>query len=101
MRVTAFVWGGTDVMPTHLRGTVNSAFIHVSDWYATLTKLVGVNSSDNIHIADGVPPIDGIDQVRLLLTFLTCILNCLSLSPSLLLTSLHFSHFSLSTSGTS
>ena len=62
MRVTAFLWGGTDLMPAHLRGTVNSAFIHVCDWYATLTTLVGVNSSDNLHIADGVPPIDGIDQ---------------------------------------
>ena len=71
-------------MPTNLRGTVNSAFIHVCDWCkwrkrprpcrscalirrdlfffltgadATLTTLVGLNSSDNNHIAEGVPPI--------------------------------------------
>ena len=35
--------------------------------YVTLTKLVGVDSSDNIHIADGVPPIDGIDQWNVLM----------------------------------
>ena len=68
-------------MPANLRGTVNSAFIHVCDWCecrkrarpcrscadatfsffdgadATLTTLVGLNSSDNNHIAEGVPPI--------------------------------------------
>lgn len=37
-RVTAFLWGGKDVIPARLRGTVNSAFIHVRA-HALLTSL--------------------------------------------------------------
>ena len=48
------------MLPANLRGTTSNAFIHISDWYATLTKLVGVDGSDK---RAGVPDTDGIDQV--------------------------------------
>ena len=59
VRATAFLWGGKNVLPANLRGTTSNAFIHVSDWYATLTMLVGVDRSDK---QAGVPDTDGIDQ---------------------------------------
>lgn len=68
VRATAFVWGGKNVLASQYRGTVNEAVFHIADWYATLLTLVGVDPSDNAHIKDGVPAIDGIDQWKTLMT---------------------------------
>ena len=43
-RSASFVSGG--FLAKDLRGTVSHSFIHVADWYATLSILVGVNPSD-------------------------------------------------------
>ena len=61
LRTTAFVTGGR--LPPALRGTNISAPIHVCDWYATFSALAGVDPADD---AEGVPPIDSIDQWPLL-----------------------------------
>ena len=55
VRATAFLWGGENVLPAALRGTTSNAFIHICDWYTTLTTLVGVDSADDLHLASGVP----------------------------------------------
>ena len=59
--------GGTRVMgllsggfiPTHLRGTVSTVTIHVADWFATFSTLVGVDPSNTVTIAGAPRPIDG------------------------------------------
>ena len=35
--------------------------------YKTFTTLVGVDATDDLHIASGVPPIDSIDQWTVLM----------------------------------
>ena len=65
VRATAFLWGGANVLPHGVRGTTCGAFIHVADWYVTLTKLVGVSSADR---QAGVPDVDGVDQWPVLMT---------------------------------
>ncbi len=35
--------------------------------YKTLTTLVGVDATDDLHIGSGVPPIDSIDQWQVLM----------------------------------
>eukprot|EP00039_Didymoeca_costata_P008916 m.118640 g.118640 ORF g.118640 m.118640 type:complete len:528 (+) comp14282_c0_seq1:62-1645(+) len=59
VRVAAFVSGG--FLPNALRGTVNSAFIHIADWYPTLANLAGVDPTDNAMYNGTIRPIDGID----------------------------------------
>ena len=56
-RSVAFLGGGA--LPAGLRGSVNQAYIHACDWYATLCGLAGVDPADP---APGVPPIDSLDQ---------------------------------------
>ena len=53
-RVACMVSGGFIEPP--LRGTVSHEFIHVADWYATLSTLVGVDPSDvyNGHEIDSL-----------------------------------------------
>jgi arylsulfatase B len=58
VRATAFLWGGANVLPAAVRGTTSNAFMHICDWYKTLSTLVGVDAADD---ARGVPPIDSID----------------------------------------
>ena len=90
-RVTAFVTGG--FIPPELRGTSNSAIMHVADWCAfpsrdraclpstpslaaalralsdpTLCNLVGVSSADTVTMNGSPRPIDGIDVWPLLLS---------------------------------
>ena len=64
-RVMAFVAGGhVEALPgfeDHLKNTTNERFIHVSDWYATLSTMVGVDPTDNATYDGVVRPIDGID----------------------------------------
>lgn len=52
----AFLSGG--YLPVRLRGGTSDAFIHVADWYATLSTLVGVDPSDTER---AVADIDGVD----------------------------------------
>merc|ERR1711920_194449 len=53
IRVNSFVSGG--ILPKAMRGRNLSTPIHVCDWYATFSRLAGVDPQDS---AKGVPPID-------------------------------------------
>lgn len=57
IRVNAFVTGG--LLPAKMRGKNISSAVHICDWYATFSGLAGIDPADD---ADGVPPIDSIDQ---------------------------------------
>ena len=65
-RAVSFIFGG--VVPPALRGTTNNAYIHAADWYATLCGLAGVDPTDSGAVAEGVPPIDSVDQWQTILT---------------------------------
>lgn len=56
IRVSAFVSGG--VIPVHARGTKLEAVTHLADWYATFCELAGVDPTDAVAAAHGLPPID-------------------------------------------
>jgi arylsulfatase I/J len=60
IRAAAFISGG--LIPNHLRGTANSGMIHIADWYATFCGLAGVDPTDTLAAASGLPPIDSIDM---------------------------------------
>ena len=66
----AFVAGGfLEAVPgfkQHLKNTTNERFVHVSDWYATLSTLAGVDPTDNVTYDGVLRPIDGIDVWPLL-----------------------------------
>eukprot|EP01046_Picozoa_sp_COSAG06_P032786 COSAG06_NODE_3300_length_5535_cov_8.894776_6_plen_98_part_00 len=70
--------------------------VQVCDWYATLTNLVGVNSSDNLHIADGpfLKPCLSLSSSPYLLLALRFCVCCIH--PLLLLFSISLLSFSLS-----
>jgi hypothetical protein len=57
VRTTAFLSGG--FLPANVRGTVNSKYIHITDWYRTFAELAGVSGDDP---AEGVPPVDSLDM---------------------------------------
>ena len=62
IRVAAFVSGG--LVPPSLRGTNNSAFISVADWYPTILGLAGLTPAqikDDVLYNGTVRPLDGID----------------------------------------
>ena len=65
--MTAFLWGGANVLPSNLRGTASDAFIHIADWYGTLCTLVGVDPTDDGYLSNGVPPVDSIDAWAVLM----------------------------------
>ena len=56
VRALAFANGG--LIPDNRRGKSTDGFIHIADWYATFTKLAGVDSSDS---GEGRFPVDGLD----------------------------------------
>ena len=56
VRAVAFLSGG--YLPISVRGGRHTGYIHVADWYGTLSKLVGVDPSDNVP---GLPPVDSND----------------------------------------
>ena len=60
-RTAAFVAGG--LIPTALHGSVNDDLFHVTDWYHTLTKLAGIDPTDDWTDPETelVHPIDGVD----------------------------------------
>jgi hypothetical protein len=65
VRVASFVSGGW--LPARVRGTVSHALIATADWYGTFAALAGVDPSDGRAAAYGLPPIDSVDQSKVLL----------------------------------
>jgi arylsulfatase I/J len=59
IRVAAFASGG--FLPAAVRGTVNEGTVHIADFYGTYAKLAGVDPTDRIAAAAGLPPIDSLD----------------------------------------
>jgi len=62
--VNSFVSGG--FVPEERRGTVETGYITGWDWYATFSKLAGVDPEDQKAKAAGLPPIDSFDMWPLL-----------------------------------
>jgi arylsulfatase I/J len=59
IRVNAFASGG--FLPSAVRGTTLNGTIHVTDWYRTFAALAGVDPTDEVAAASGLPPIDSLD----------------------------------------
>jgi len=81
MRVLSFISGG--YLPATVQGTRTSAVVHIADWYATFCGLAGkgtcpyllslrvhaallptapgVDPTDELAAASGLPPIDSLD----------------------------------------
>ena len=59
IRVPAFVAGGA--LPAAARGTVQHGFVTSWDWYSTFAALAGVDPTDVMAAAAGLPPIDSIN----------------------------------------
>ena len=57
VRTLAALGGGW--LPHAVRGGVSHAFMHESDWYATLAHAAGVPAVDTRAAALGLPPVDG------------------------------------------
>eukprot|EP01084_Bolivina_argentea_P254031 426954_1 len=57
IRATAFVSGG--YLPPHSRGHLTDGLMHIADWYATFSEMVGVDPADVWGEESGLPPIDG------------------------------------------
>ena len=53
VRAVAMLSGG--YLPANVRGSRHTGYIHVADWYGTLSKLVGVDPADDVP---GLPPVD-------------------------------------------
>eukprot|EP01084_Bolivina_argentea_P120085 212869_1 len=60
-RLTSFIYGTPDLIPTQLRGTNYTQLMHTIDWYATLLEAAGIdiNSSVN-HSVDSLSQWKGI-----------------------------------------
>lgn len=65
VRAPALVSGGA--LPRSARGRRFEGFVHISDWYATFSRLAGVSAVDEAAEAAGLPPVDSIDVWPLLL----------------------------------
>mmetsp|Transcript_468 Transcript_468/g.933 ORF Transcript_468/g.933 Transcript_468/m.933 type:complete len:570 (-) Transcript_468:290-1999(-) len=65
VRVPAFVAGG--FVPPQRRGTAVDGYIHLADWYPTLTRLASASGAmrachgDPRAVAAGLPGLDGVD----------------------------------------
>jgi len=57
IRTAAFLSGG--YLPQSLHGTVNSEFVHITDWYRTFAELAGSSGDDNLT---GLPPVDSLNM---------------------------------------
>jgi arylsulfatase B len=64
VRVNAFVSGGW--VPPARRGKVVDDLTHVSDVYATVLALAGLDKEDKAAAVAGLPPVDGVDQTAVL-----------------------------------
>lgn len=60
VRVNAFVSGG--FLPAAMRGKKTEGYIHLADWYATLSGLAGVDPTDQLAASAGLPGIDSLDM---------------------------------------
>lgn len=65
VRVAAFASGG--YIPMNSRGTVATGIGAVADIYTTFCAMAGVNATDVMGNAAGLPPVDGLDISPLLL----------------------------------
>lgn len=57
LRQSAFVSGG--FLPSEMRGKTTDALMHICDWYATFSRLAGVDPND---VPAGVPASDGLNM---------------------------------------
>ena len=64
VRVNAFAAGGA--LPPARRGVVESGLIELADWYTTFCAIAGVDPTDELAAASGLPPVDGLDMWPLL-----------------------------------
>jgi arylsulfatase B len=58
-RVAAFASGG--FLPPAARGTVNGGIVHIADFYGTYSALAGVDPTDAIAAAAGLPAVDSLN----------------------------------------
>jgi len=59
IRAVSFVTGG--YLPDSRRGQVENGLMHISDWYATFTNMVGVDERDPVAVDAGLPDVDGLN----------------------------------------
>ena len=59
VRTRAALGGGW--LPRHMRGATSDVVVHISDWYATLSGLMGVPAADPNEDLTAVPPLDSVD----------------------------------------
>eukprot|EP00045_Choanoeca_perplexa_P008761 m.82283 g.82283 ORF g.82283 m.82283 type:complete len:548 (+) comp14613_c0_seq1:100-1743(+) len=64
VRSTAVVSGG--LIPSEARGTTRDQYMHICDWYATLTTLAGASPEDHVP---GLPDVDGLNQWSMLTNY--------------------------------
>lgn len=64
VRANAFAAGG--LIPPARRGTVETGFTAIWDWFTTFCGLAGVSADDPVAAAAGLPPVDGLDLWPLL-----------------------------------
>ena len=59
IRAAALVSGG--FLPPAVRGTKQEGIIHIADWYGTLSELAGVDPTDPVAAAAGLPAVDSVN----------------------------------------
>jgi arylsulfatase B len=59
IRATSFVSGG--FLPPAVRGTTNEGIVHIADWYGTFCALAGVDPTDEVAAAAGLPPVESVN----------------------------------------
>lgn len=59
IRATAFASGG--FLPASVRGSQRDGIISIADWYGTFATLAGVDPSDPVAAAAGLPPVDSLN----------------------------------------
>ena len=64
VRVNAFAAGGA--IPVSQRGTKIEGLIEIADWYTTFCSIAGVDPTDGVAAAAGLPAVDGLDMWPLL-----------------------------------
>ena len=64
VRVNSFAAGGA--IPVARRGQTESGLIEISDWYTTFCAIAGVDPTDAVAQAAGLPAIDGLNMWPLL-----------------------------------
>jgi arylsulfatase A-like enzyme len=73
-RTAAFVAGG--LVPVVMRGTVSTALIYITDWYATLSKLAGVDPTDDWTDENGTVSLMSGASMFLCHPFVQCVHLC-------------------------